>query len=416
MSKITNLSLPHKLKEPGRHEVGDGLWLKVLDPDRAYWVFRYRVNGSEREVSLGPARKVTLPEARKQHAVMRGMVVQDVDPRPIKEEARPPTFLGRTFDQAAAEYIDDKERLGVWKNKKHAEQWRSTIALLPESFRSKRPAEITVTDVYEALKPIWERTPETAARLRARIEAIIEEGRGPEDYRLPNPGAWSGWLKRQLGDWRKLGKIDRKTGERVARGNHKTMFYEEVPAFMAKVRERSGVAAQALEFAILTAARTSEVVAAPWSEFNLDARTWTIPASRMKMSKEHRVPLSDRAMEILRAREKERDDSGYVFASPPMGRGRILDHAPLSNMALLALLNRMKEPVTAHGFRASFKVWAGAFAHAEEKTRDRCLAHSTNDPYDQDDRFTQRRPLMQRWADYCAGGAGATIVPFKRGV
>ena len=414
MSKITNLNLPHKLKEVGRHEIGDGLWLKVLDPDKAYWVFRYRANDVEREVSLGSARKVSLAEARKQHTIMRGQVAAGADPRPSKEKpiARA-TLTEMTFDQAGRDYIAEQERLGTWKNDKHAAQWRSTLASLPPALRSKRVSELGVVDVYDALKPIWERTPETGARLRARIAIVIDSVRGPEDTHA-NPAAWSGWLKKKLGDWRKLGKLDRKTGERVPRGNHATMFYEAVPAFMARLNGQPGLSALALEFAILTAARTSEAIEAPWSEFDLDAKVWTIPAQRMKMDKAHRVPLSDRAIEILRAREKERAGSAFVFASPPLGRRRTIDDAPLSTMAFLALLKRMQVKVTAHGFRASFKVWAGACAHAEEKTRDRCLAHSTNDPYDQDDRFTQRRPLMQLWADYCAGESDGKIVAFRR--
>jgi integrase len=346
---------------------------------------------------------------------MRGQVAAGFDPRPPKVKAS--AFrAATTFDQAAEAYIAQQENRDAWKNKVHAAQWRSTIASLPEAFRDKRVDDIGVVDVFEAISPIWDRTPETGARLRGRIATVLDSVRGPDELRA-NPAAWEGWLKRRLGNYRSLGKLDRKTGERKPRGNHPTMPYDEVPAFLKQLKTQKGVAALALEFTILTAARTTEAIEAPWSEINLDAKVWTIPATRMKMDVEHRVPLSERAVEILREREANRQGSEYVFASPPLGRARILDEGPLSNMAMAAVLKRMKVAVTVHGFRASFRNWATDVALVQDAIAERCLAHIVGDKarkaYDTSDRFSLRRPLMQQWADYCAGETGQ-VVPFKR--
>ena len=267
--------------------------------------------------------------------------------------------------------------------------------------------------MFEALDPIWAKTPETASRTRGRIAAVLEFAREHDDQR-PNPAAWSTWLKNKLGAPKALGKIDRKTGERVARDHHAALGWRELPAFMSRLRDQPGVAARALEFVLLTASRTSEALGMTFDEIDLDARTWTIPASRMKMGREHQVPLSDRAVAVLHemiARRSSSKSGPHPFVFPG-ARPR----QALSNMSMAMLLRRMEVDVTVHGFRSSFRDWAGqagvAFDVAEE-----CLAHAIGDAvtraYLRDPMLERRRPVMASWADYLEPPT-AKVVPLKK--
>ena len=310
----------------------------------------------------------------------------------------------QTFGAAAEDYLERKERRGeLGKNAKHRQQWRATLAKLPKSFRDLPLDQIGAQQVFEVLDPIWERTPETASRLRGRIAAVIDATRGPEDERR-NPAAWTKWMKDKLGDPKKLGKIDRLTGERVPRGNHAAMSYKLVPTFMTKLATMPGLAALALRFTILTGARTDETLGMPWEEIDFESATWNVPGPRMKMDKPHRVPLSDSALAILRARFAERGDSQNPFVFPGERPRK-----PLSNMAMAMLLRRLGHgDVTVHGFRSSFRDWATEVEKAEYTIAERCLAHivgnSAAKSYDRSDRLELRRPIMMRWAEYVTGG------------
>ena len=401
-------------KSPKRHPDGGGLFFKVAGQGKAYWTFRYSLGGKESETSLGPYPEMSLDAARIRHLELRAAVAKKIDPVGEKRPGRVSAASSGspTFGAAAEDYLERKERRGeLGKNAKHRQQWRATLAKLPKSFRDLPLDQIGAQQVFEVLDPIWERTPETASRLRGRIAAVIDAARGPEDERR-NPAAWTKWMKDKLGDPKKLGKIDRLTGERVPRGNHAAMSYKLVPAFMARLATMPGLAALALRFTILTGARTDETLGMPRGEIDFESATWNVPGPRMKMGKPHRVPLSPPALSIMRARFAECGDSQNSFVFPGERPRK-----PLSNMAMAMLLRRLGHgDVTVHGFRSSFRDWATEVEKAEYTTAERCLAHivgnSAAKSYDRSDRLELRRPIMMRWADYVCGGE---IVTLKRG-
>ena len=406
MGKLTQKGLAVLLKKPPkRHPDGDGLFFKVAGQGKAYFTYRYSLGGKESETSLGPFPEMSLDEARIRHLELRAAVARKIDPVGEKPGKAPAASSGApTFGAAADDYVERKEKRGeLGKNAKHRQQWRATLAKLPKSFRDLPLDQIGAQQVFEVLDPIWERTPETASRLRGRIAAVIDATRGPEDERR-NPAAWTKWMKDKLGDPKKLGKIDRLTGERVPRGNHAAMSYKLVPTFMARLATMPGLAALALRFTILTGARTDETLGMPWEEIDFESATWNVPGPRMKMEKPHRVPLSDSALAILRARFAERGDSQNPFVFPGERPRK-----PLSNMAMAMLLRRLGHgDVTVHGFRSSFRDWATEVEKAEYTIAERCLAHivgnSAAKSYDRSDRLELRRPIMMRWAEYVTGG------------
>jgi integrase len=277
---------------------------------------------------------------------------------------------------------------GGWRNAKHRQQWRNTLATYATALRAKPVNEITTEEVLSALQPIWQTKPETASRVRGRIEAVLDAARvrGHIPPNAANPARWRGHLDKLLPRARKL-----------SRGHHPAMPFAEVPAFVEKLRERQGVAALLLEFIILTAARTGEARGARFSEFDLDKKLWTVPAARMKSHREHRVPLCDRAVEIVETLAKVRH-SQFVF--PGNKRDK-----PLSNMAPDMLLRRMKTgDITTHGFRSSFRDWAGEETNFPREITEAALAHAIGDKteaaYRRGDALAKRRKLMEGWASF----------------
>jgi integrase len=416
--KLTARGIESLAKTKGRYGDGQGLFLRVLDPGkRAYWCYRYRLAGVEREMSLGSYFELSLAEARLKHAEAHKRVAVDkIDPVAEKRAARTaatqPVPDGPSFDEVAHEFLRRQEERGrLGKNPKHRAQWRWTLTkLLPESFRALPIGAITPKHVYEALDQSWAKTPETASRTRGRIEAVLEFAREHDDLR-PNPAAWSGWLKTKLGDPRALGKIDRKTGERVARGNHPAMPYADAPAFITTLMAAFGVAPRALAFAILTAARSGEVFGMQWAEVDLDAKLWTVPSERMTMGVEHCVPLSEPALAILCGQLETRKKNPHVFPSR-------LPREPLSNMALAMTMRRMKAgEYTPHGFRSSFRDWAADHG-VEFDVAEQCLAHAVGNSvtraYLRTTMLERRRKVMTDWAAFLAGESpSATVVPFN---
>jgi integrase len=408
MGKLTQAKLPRLLDKPGRHGDGQGLFFRTLGQSRAYWVFRYRLDGKERELSLGPYPELGLIEARAKHAALRKQVVVDkvdvlAEKRAAKEaQAATPQSDKPSFGEVSDQYLKRKEERGqLGKNPKHRQQWRNTLAGLPARFRDLPINEIGPRQVFDALDPIWAKTPETASRLRGRIAAVLDFAREPEDTR-PNPAAWSGWLKNQLGNPKELGKLDRKTGERLARGNHAAMPYAQVPAFMASLKAAPGVAPKALMFAILTAARSGEVFGMTWDEapFFQATKLWTVPAERMKMGVEHQVPLSDAALDLLKAQDEARGKNPHVFPSP-------LPKQPLSTMALAMVTRRLKVgQFTVHGFRSSFRDWAADHG-VEFEVAEACLAHAVGNAvtraYLHTTMLERRRKALADWAAFLAG-------------
>jgi len=387
------------LSKPGRHSDGGGLYLSISSEGRRRWVFLYRWRGKLREAGLGSASKggVSLKAARDKAAEGRALVKAGVDP--IAAWNKPDAEEVPTFGKAADEFLEAHK--GGWRNEKHKAQWTMTLTRYCETIRDTPVDAIDTEAVLSILKPLWARAPETASRLRGRIETILDaaKARGHIGHNEANPARWRGHLDKLLPKRAKL-----------TRGHHAAMPYGEVPAFIAELRERPATAARALEYCILTAARSGEALAARWDEIDFDARIWTIPPARTKAAREHRVPLSDRAVAILR--EMETGKTGdYVFPGRRPGR-------PLSGMAFEMLLRRCKSRHTAHGFRSSFRDWAGNETTFPRELAEAAMSHVVGDEteraYRRSDALARRRELMDAWARHCEGGAGDNVLTFKR--
>ncbi|MFC1456390.1 tyrosine-type recombinase/integrase [Microvirga arabica] len=380
------------LTKPGRHSDGGGLYLNVTASGARSWVFMWKLAGKRREMGLGSLRDVPLAKARQRAAVAREMLVDGLDPLAARDRPK-----AMTFGEAADALIENMS--GSWRNEKHRAQWKMTLTVYCEPLRSKPVAEIGTEDVLKVLQPLWTAKPETASRLRGRIERVLDFARARGQRSGENPARWRGHLDALL-----------PKRARLTRGHHAALPFDEVPAFMASLREREGIAPRALEFAILTAARSGEALGAKWEEFDLDARVWTVPATRMKASRVHRVPLSERAVEILR-QMAQAQLSEFVF--PGLKRNR-----SLSGMALEMVLRRMKVDVTVHGFRSAFRDWAGERTHFPREIAEAALAHLVGDAveraYRRGDALEKRRKLMEAWARFLEPKAGATIVPLER--
>jgi integrase len=303
-----------------------------------------------------------------------------------------------TFGEAADALIESMS--SSWRNEKHRAQWKMTLTVYCEPLRSKPVTEIDTEHVLKVLQPLWTAKPETASRLRGRMERVFDFARARGQGSGENPARWRGHLDAVLPKRAKL-----------TRGHHKAMPFDEVPAFMVALRERDGIAARALEFAILTAARSSEVFGASWSEFDLETRVWTVPAARMKAGRVHRVPLSARAVEILQEMQQKRL-SDLVFPGTKPGR-------PLSVMALEMVLRRMKVDVTVHGFRSAFRDWAGERTHFPREVAEAALAHLVGDAveraYRRGDALEKRRKLMDAWSGFLTQQAQGNVVRLSRG-
>jgi integrase len=388
LNRLTDRAINSTKINPGRHADGGGLYLVVDRPggkDAAKrWVFLYRKDGRLREMGLGGLLNVPMAKARAEAEKWR-LVLGDRAKRgdPIAERKRSSGGVP-AFGDFADKFLDAKE--AGWRNDKHRAQWRMTLTEYAASLRRKPVSEIATEDILSVLKPIWTEKPETAARLRGRIERVLDAARAAGHRTGENPARWRGHLDHLLAKRQKL-----------SRGHHAAMPYDEVPAFVVGLRERPATAARALEFCILTAARSGEALAARWDEIDFDAKVWTVPAGRMKAAREHRVPLSDRAIAILREMEAGRTGE-YIF---PGQRPR----RPLSNMAFEMLLRRINSPYTAHGFRSSFRDWAGDKTTFPREVAEAALAHAigneTEAAYRRSDALEKRRRLMDAWAAFC---------------
>lgn len=395
------------IRAPGYHHDGAGLYLQVTAAGGRSWVYRYTIRGRTREMGLGSARVVGLAEARERAATARRLITDGVDPleKRAAEDAAAAVAQARltTFDEAADQYIASHQ--AGWRNEKHAAQWTATLRTYASPVFGALPvAEVDTTLVMKVLDPIWRVKPETASRLRGRIEAILDWSRVRGLRSGENPARWRGHLDVLLPARTKVRKVE----------HHAAMPFTEVPTFFATLGGREGVAAQALAFLILTAGRTGEVLGARWEEIDREARVWTIPAERMKARTEHRVPLSDAALAILNEMFLLKDEDGFVF--PGQRRGK-----PLSNMAMLVLLRRMdRGDLTAHGFRSTFRDWAAERTTFPGEVAEAALAHTIGDKteaaYRRGDLFGKRRKLMDAWASYCTKppAAGSTVTPFAR--
>jgi integrase len=377
------------LSKRGRHSDGGGLYLSLTDSGGRSWVFMWKVAGRRREIGLGSLRDVTLAKARDRAAEARRLLAEGSDPLAARAKTRTVTF-GEAAD-ALVESMSPS-----WRNEKHRAQWRMTLTAYCGPIRTVPVADITTEDVLRVLRPIWLTTSETASRLRGRIERVLDFAKARGMRSGENPARWRGHLDAVLPRRQKL-----------TRGHHKAMPFDQVPQFINRLRGMEGVAPRALEFLILTAGRTGEVLGAKWDEIDLANRRWTVPATRMKAGRMHRVPLTDRALAIL-ADLPEIRTGEHVF--PGLKRGR-----PLSNMAMEAVLRRMDVEATVHGFRSAFRDWAGERTHFPREIAEAALAHLVGDAveraYRRGDALEKRRELMEAWGGFLAVlDASGTVV------
>ena len=394
--RLTAKRVEH-LHKPGRHPDGDGLYLQVTQSGVKSWVLRYERNGRERMLGLGTLRDFSLKEARERARRARQLLADGVDPIDAQRAQR--TVPTLTFRQAVEAY-----------NTRHEQKWTSRRPQFLSSLRryafpilGDLPLPVIDTPaVLRVVQPIWTTKTETANRVRARIEAVLDwaivSGHRPKG---DNPARWKGHLAMILPAPGAIAKVQ----------HHAALPWGEVASFMTDLRGHEGVAARALEFAILTAARTNEVIGARWSEIYFDAATWTIPASRMKADKEHRVPLAEAALELLRNLYTETGNDS-VFIGRQRGLG-------LGDRALAEVLARMgRTDVTVHGFRSTFRDWAAEVSHFPNHVIEQALAHAIGNAveraYRRGDLFEKRRALMEEWAQFCSRPATDIVVPMRR--
>jgi integrase len=384
--------------KPGVHMDGEGLRLIVGATGTRKWVFRFMRRGRSQEMGLGGS-DVSLAMARERAADARRVLTagqNPIDAARLAKVARP------TFGQVADEFLAAKA--SEWRNSKHRAQWNMTLVKYAERLRARPVNEIDTAAVLEVLQPLWTSIPETASRLRGRIETVLDaaRARGLIGQHEANPARWRGHLDKLLPKRQKL-----------TRGHHAAMPFADVPAFLAQLRERESVAALALEFTIMTAARTSETLGAKWTEINLARKLWTVPAARMKSGREHRVALSNPATAILEALAAAKTGE-YVFPGHRFGK-------PLSSMAMEMILRRTKaHGVTVHGFRSSFRDWCGEVSTFPREVAEAALAHVAGDQteraYHRGDALEKRRALMEAWAAYCEPKAGNVVSIARRGL
>jgi integrase len=407
------------LKTPGWHSDADsrGLYLVVdkpvgENPPRKHWAFLYTRHGKRHELSIGRPDDVTLAEARAKAREQRRLLDQKIDPLEARRTAAAALPQAPSFQEAAEAFVANNA--AGWRNKKHVYQWKMTLGLiptprlnesyLPQTFLAKPVDQISLPDVKALLDPIWTTKTETASRLRARIESVLDYAAAHGWRSGENPARWKGGLGKLLPAPDKITTVE----------HYAALPWTKIPEFMQVLRDRPGMGALALRFAILTAARSGEVRGATWPEIDLEAKVWTVPAERIKGGREHRVPLSEPALAILDGRKNAPalgeggiaggQSGALVFPGIPKdGKQR-----PLSDMSLTATLRRMgREDLTAHGFRSSFRDWCAEATNFPHEATEMALAHIVADKveaaYRRGDLLQKRIALMAAWAAYCDG-------------
>ncbi len=392
MGKLTAHQIARASKR-GLLNDGDGLYLQISAAGAKSWIFRYRAEGKLRDHGLGSASTLSLAEAREKARACRQMRLEGIDPIEAKKRRRVAARLEAarsiTFAECAERYVEAHK--AAWKNPKHGAQWSATLSAYAYPVFGALPvADIDVGLVLKALEPIWTEKPETASRVRGRIEAVLDWAKVREYREGANPALWKGNLSHMLPARAKLRKVE----------HHPALPYKDMPAFWQALAEQPGVGAEALRFTILTAARSGEVRGATWAEIDLDAGLWTIPEDRMKAAREHRVPLSPQAVAVLKEAAK-RGTEGLIFPGAKSGK-------MLSDMSLTAVLRRMKrDDITVHGFRSTFRDWAADCTQAPRELAEAALAHTQGSKAEQaywrSDMAEKRRPLMAQWGAFCGG-------------
>lgn len=376
------------LKTDGRHAVGGaaGLHLRVKGDHRG-WVLRITVGDARRDIGLGPYPQVGLAEAREQAREIQKQLrlgAAPVAPRRAQKAALVARHAAdKTFDWCAEQYIDSKA--AEWKNPKHRQQWENTLREYASPVMGRlNVREIALEHVILCLEPIWKQKNETASRLRGRIESVLDWATVRQYRAGENPARWKGHLDKILPAPAKVQNVQ----------HHKAVPIDEMPNFMAALRAREGVAARALEFLILTAARSGEVRGARWKEIDMRNKVWTIPAERMKAKREHRVPLCEASLQLLTATPQTSD---LIFEGMKGG--------PLSDMSITAVMRRMEVDAVPHGFRSTFRDWAGDRTEYPRDLIEFALAHAiadkTEQAYRRSDGMERRRAMMEAWAKFC---------------
>jgi integrase len=424
IAKLTALELKRRSKTPGAHGDGGGLWLHVASSNASSWIFRFaapnpyivmkagyavqRPRGTQREMGIGSYPDVSLEEARGIATELRKELALGRDPIAFREQRRAEEALKAasaiTFKDAATRLI--QSRAAGWKNKKHAAQWTASLETYAFPILGDLPvAGIGVSHVTQVLEPIWPEIPETARRVRGRLETVLDwaVARGYRDGKLPNPARWKGHLEILLAAPTRVRRVR----------HHPAMHYSQIPAFMAELRAQTSISARALEFTILTWARTGAVIGGRWPEINLVDKVWTVPGDRAgtKLRQdEHRVPLPGRAIEILQNLPRIKGND-HIF--PGAGRGK-----GLSNMAMLELLQGSYPDLTVHGFRSSAKDWAAETTNFPDIVSEMALAHVVGDEvqaaYRRGELLEKRRKLMEAWAQYAFKVNGDVLLPMRR--
>lgn len=380
------------LSEPGTHFVGGvaGLVLKVKDTGAKSWVLRAIVGSKRRDYGLGGFPDVTLAAAREAARAARAKIKSGIDPideaRQARSALKATQAAAITFQKAAEAYISAHK--DGWRNEKHTKQWTTTLTTYAyPAIGNLLVQDIGLPQVLAVLEPIWKTKTETASRLRGRIEQVLDWATARGYRNGLNPARWRGHLDKLLPKPSKVARVE----------HHDALPVSEVATFMAALRKQEGIGAKALELVILTAARSGEVRGARWSEVDLDNGLWVVPGHRMKAGKEHRVPLSDAAVDLLKSipRHAETD---LIFVGAKGGQ--------LSDMTLSALIRRMKAPCVPHGFRSTFRDWAAECTNYPSEMAEMALAHTINDKveaaYRRGDLFEKRRKMMADWASFCS--------------
>lgn len=376
----------------GVYPDGGGLTLHVTEKGAKSWRFTYRWNKKRPELGFGSYPVVTLAEARRRADMARQALASKPpqDPRELFK-APPPPPESQTFGQFADTFLN--QVLPDFRNAKHRQQWRNTLTTYADGLWKMDIAEVDTVHVLAALQPIWNKKRETARRVRGRIERILDAAKAQGLRSGENPARWRGHLSTVLPDQKK------------ARVHHPAMAFDDVPAFMARLRAVDSLSARALEFILLTAARSGEARGARWSEIDMEARLWTIPADRMKANRPHRVPLTEAALAVLQPLSEARRGE-YVFPGPSASKH-------ISEAALRKLLKRLAPDVTIHGFRSSFRDWAGERTAFPREVAEQALAHIVGDEteraYRRGDALEKRQALMDAWAQFCGGHAGRVL-------
>jgi len=398
---LTDKEVKKLAGKPGKHRIAPGFFLRTRDSGAAFWVFIYRTPKTRktREAGLGSYPTISLEEARLQAASMRLHLKRDgIDPLAARDAVTAKRKGKGQFARLALDYVESK-RSG-WRNAKHADQWVSTLETYAfPIIGTMDVADIDTEHVLRVLQPIWTAKHETATRLRQRIEAVLDAATVLKARSGQNPARWKSHLDKLLPTIKKVTRTK----------NHPALPWRDCPDFFSMLASRDAVSARALEFTILTACRTGEVIAAKWSEFDFEQLVWTIPATRMKAGLEHRVPLSSQALTLLQALPRL-EGSDHVF--PGLRAG-------LSNMAMLKLLKSLSPGITVHGFRSTFRDWVSDATSYSGEIAEKALAHtirdSTEAAYRRGDLLERRRELMQAWADFLDTTKQAgNVVPLRR--